>query len=154
MTDTIAVAGYVATDIKHTVTAEGLEIASFRLASSNRRYDKATGAWVDGETNWFTVTAFRQLAGSIHASIERGHRVVLTGRLHVRDWKSGEKSGTNVEIIADALGPDLAWGRASYSRTPKQGGSDAARDTGAPMSTADDAAGFPAEAQEALPVPF
>jgi len=49
MADTVTVAGLIATPIKHTVTSDGLEISSFRLASSSRRYDRAAQAWVDGE---------------------------------------------------------------------------------------------------------
>lgn len=119
MTETVTVVGVVATDVKHTVTAEGLGISQFRLASNHRRYDRATQAWVDGDTNWFQVTAFRQLAVNVGASFEKGQRVIVTGRLRVREWKSGEKSGRDVEILADALGHDLAWGTSRYTRTSR-----------------------------------
>lgn len=124
MTDTVTVAGVVATDVKHTVTAEGLEISQFRLASHHRRFDRASQAWVDGDTSWFQVTAFRQLAANVDASIEKGHRVVVTGRLRVREWKSGERTGRDVEVLADALGHDLAWGTSRYTRTPRSGASE------------------------------
>jgi single-strand DNA-binding protein len=170
MSDIITVAGLVATPIKNTTTPDGLEISSFRLASSSRRFDRATQSWVDGETNWFTITAFRQLAGNVNASLDKGHRVVVSGRLRVREWRDGEKLGRDVEIIADALGPDLAWGRAQYTRTPRQ---TAAADAGAATSSARDtggtdelgelgepdevtaalAAGFPAE-RDAVAAPF
>lgn len=160
MADTVTVAGLVATPIKHTVTSEGLEISSFRLASSSRRFDRAAQAWVDGETNWFSVTAFRQLAANVDASIDKGHRVIVSGRLRVREWRNGEQLGRDVEIIADALGPDLAWGRAHYTRTPRQ----SAAETGpvAVVAAADaeidadaaDAVGFPAEPQDAVTTPF
>lgn len=164
MTDNVTVAGLVATPIKHTVTAEGLEISSFRLASTSRRYDAASKAWVDGETNWFTVTAFRHLAANVHASLDKGHRVVVAGRLRVREWRNGEQLGRDVEVVADALGPDLAWGRAQYTRTPRRvpvdsegapSGGHAGADAGA-EEAADraDAAGFPEEAPVALATPF
>jgi single-strand DNA-binding protein len=87
------------------------------LASSNRRYDRTKKAWVDGETNWFTVTSFRQLAINSAASISKGDRIVATGRLKVRDWDNGERTGTSVEIEADSLGPDLTWGTSEFTRT-------------------------------------
>ena len=59
MTDALTLTGLVATTPRHLVTSEGLPITSFRLASTQRRYDRATEKWVDGETNWFTVTANR-----------------------------------------------------------------------------------------------
>jgi single-strand DNA-binding protein len=117
MSENFTVSGLVATSPRHLVTQEGLPITSFRLASSNRRYDRTKKAWVDGETNWFTVTSFRQLAINSAASISKGDRIVATGRLKVRDWDNGERTGTSVEIEADSLGPDLTWGTSEFTRT-------------------------------------
>jgi single-strand DNA-binding protein len=117
MSENFTVSGLVATTPRHLVTQEGLPITSFRLASSNRRYDRTKKAWVDGETNWFTITSFRQLAINSATSISKGDRIVASGRLKVRDWDNGERSGTSVEIEADCLGPDLSWGTAEFTRT-------------------------------------
>lgn len=117
MTDTITITGLVATTPRHLVTGEGLPITSFRLASTQRRYDRRTGEWVDGETNWYTISAFRQLAISASRSIAKGDRVLATGRLRIRDWNSGDRSGTTIEVEADALGHDLTWGSSRFTRT-------------------------------------
>jgi single-strand DNA-binding protein len=117
MTDTITLTGLVATNPRHIVTSEGLAITSFRLASNQRRFDRGQNAWVDGDTNWYTVTAFRQLGTHVATSVEKGQRVIVTGRVRIRDWDSGEKTGTTVEIDAEAVGHDLTWGRATYTRS-------------------------------------
>lgn len=117
MSDTITLTGLVATEPRHLVTGEGLPITSFRLASTQRRYDRGQQRWIDGDTNWFTITSFRQVALNVNASVRKGQRVVVTGRLRVRDWESGEKVGTTVEVDADAIGHDLAWGTASFTRS-------------------------------------
>ena len=117
MTDTITLTGLVATTPRHLVTSEGLPITSFRLASTQRRYDKGKGSWIDGETNWYTITAFRQLAINVVGSVTKGQRVVVAGRLRVRDWESGDRAGTTVEVDADALGHDLAWGTSVFTRS-------------------------------------
>ena len=116
MTDTIFLTGIVATSPRHITTGEGLAITSFRLASSQRRFDRALEKWVDGDTNWFTVSSFRMLATHAAQSIVKGDRVVVTGRLRVRDWENTDRSGTNVEIEADALGHDLTWGTSVFTR--------------------------------------
>lgn len=116
MTDTIFLTGVVATSPRHVTTSEGLAITSFRLASSQRRYDRALSKWIDGDTNWFTVSTFRALATNAAGSVAKGDRVVVTGRLRVRDWENSDRSGTNVEIEADALGHDLTWGTSVYTR--------------------------------------
>jgi single-strand DNA-binding protein len=117
MTDTITLTGLVATTPRHIVTSEGLAIASFRLASNQRRFDRSQNAWLDGYTNWYTITAYRQLATNAAASIEKGQRVIVTGRVRIRDWESGETSGTAIEIEAESIGHDLAYGEATFTRT-------------------------------------
>ena len=117
MTDTLTLTGLVATTPRHLVTSEGLPITSFRLASTQRRYDRGAQKWIDGETNWYTVTCFRQLAVNVVGSIAKGQRIVVAGRLRVRDWESGDRAGTTVEIDADALGHDLSWGTSVFTRS-------------------------------------
>jgi len=116
MSDQITLTGLVATTLRHIVTSEGLGITSFRLASNQRRFDRAQNAWVDGDTNWYTVTAFRQLATNAAASIEKGQRILVTGTVRIREWESGEKSGTTIEIDADSIGHDLTYGTAAFKR--------------------------------------
>ncbi|MEY4985186.1 MAG: hypothetical protein RLZZ359_72 [Actinomycetota bacterium] len=117
MSEQITATGLVATTPRHLVTQDGLPITSFRLASSARKFDRAQNKWVDGETNWFTVTSFRQLAINASTSINKGERILVTGKIRVRDWDNGERSGTSVEIDADSMGHDLTWGNSSFTRT-------------------------------------
>jgi len=139
MTDTISLTGLVATTPKHIVTGTGLSVTSFRFASTQRRYDRSEQKWVDGETNWYTVTTFRQLAINVNASLQKGQRVIVTGRLRVRDWATDDKHGTNVEIDADAVGHDLSWGTTTFTRS-----------TATAVAEADEAAdGEPASTAEA-----
>jgi single-strand DNA-binding protein len=117
MSEQISVTGLVATTPRHLVTKDGLPITSYRLASSSRRFDRSQNKWVDGETNWYTVSAFRQLAINSAGSINKGDRVLVVGKLRVRDWDNGERAGTSVEIEAEAVGHDLSWGSSSFTRT-------------------------------------
>jgi single-strand DNA-binding protein len=116
MTDTITLSGLVATTPRHLTTSEGLAITSFRLASSQRRFDRATQRWVDGDTNWYTVSSFRALADNAAASVNKGDRVIVTGKLRIRDWENTDRSGTTVEVEAETLGHDLLWGLSNYTR--------------------------------------
>jgi len=117
MSDTITITGLIATTPRHVVTSEGLPITSFRLASSQRRFDKAAEKWVDASTNWYTVTSFRQLAVNAVPSLCKGDRIVVSGRVRVRDWQTDDRTGTTVEIEAETIGHDLFWGTAQYTRT-------------------------------------
>ena len=113
----ITVQGLIATTPRHIKTQDGLDITSFRLASSQRRYDHNKKRWTDGETNWYTITAFKSLAVNAHASINKVVRVIVSGDLRIRDWDNGSSSGTSVEVEADAIGHDLSWGKAVFTRT-------------------------------------
>jgi len=115
--ETTTITGLVATTPRHLVSADGLPITSFRLASSNRRFDRATMEWVDGETNWYTITSFRTLAINTATSISKGDRIVVSGTLRIRDWDNGERVGTSVELEASNIGHDLAWGTTTFVRT-------------------------------------
>lgn len=116
MTDSITISGFVATPPRHVVTETGLKITSFRLASNQRRFDRQKNQWVDGETNWYTVSTFRQLAENTATSVKKGERVIVTGRVRIRDWTGEQKSGTSIEVEADALGHDLTWGVSTFAR--------------------------------------
>lgn len=120
MTDSITVTGVVGGDPRLHVTTQGLAIASFRLASTRRYFDRAKGTWEDGETNWYTVSGFRQLASNAMASVHKGDRVVVHGRLRVRAWENGDKSGTAIEIEADSIGHDLAWGITALTKVRRE----------------------------------
>lgn len=145
MSDNITITGIVGTEPRAVTTAEGLAITSFRLASTQRRFDKANEKWVDGETNWYSITTFRQLATNAAVSVKKGERILVTGRLRIREWENAGKRGTNIEIEADSLGHDLSWGTAAFSR----GAGSTPADTAAPVATttaSDGAATFPTEA--------
>ncbi|MDR5699891.1 single-stranded DNA-binding protein [Agromyces aerolatus] len=115
-TDLITVTGVVGSDPRAIVTGQQLPITSFRLASSRRFYNRATGAWEDAGTNWYTVSAFRQLAFNANASLRKGEHVVVHGRLKQRPWQAGDRAGVAIEIEADAIGHDLSWGMTQLQR--------------------------------------
>lgn len=114
MSEILTIVGKVATDPSTGRTTNGVPVTNFRLASTHRRFDAATNTWIDADTNWFSVAAFRQLAEHVRASLRTGDSVIVTGRLKIRDWEANGKHGTSVDIEADAIGHDLRWGTSSY----------------------------------------
>jgi len=116
MTDHISITGLVATEPRNIVTSEGLAICSFRMASPQRHFSRTGNTWIDGETNWYTVSAFRQLAEHAASSLRKGERIVVRGRLKLRQWERDDKAGLSAEIEADSIGHDLRWGSAQFTR--------------------------------------
>ncbi|WP_378145702.1 single-stranded DNA-binding protein [Cnuibacter sp. UC19_7] len=164
MNDTLTLTGIVATDPQSRTTTSGVQMTSFRLASSQRRFDRAAGRWIDGDTNWYSVTAFRHLGSNAGRSLVKGDRVIVVGRLRIRQWEQAERSGSSVDLEADTIGHDLSWGTSVYSRVrttaPEHGpgagsGSGAAAEESFPETVPDTAAGALVPApREAEPVPF
>lgn len=117
MSDQITVVGTVATDPERRQTSTGIPVFHFRLATNVRRRDEATGTWVDGQTNWYAVSAYRGLAEHAAESIRKGHRVIVSGSFKLREWEANGRQGVAAEIDAAALGHDLLWGTTVYRRT-------------------------------------
>lgn len=116
MTDTISLTGTIATPLKRVSTTSGISLVTFRLASSQRRYDRSRAVWVDSDTNWYSVNVYRQLADHADASLDKGDRVFVSGRLRIRNWQKDDRSGTSVEIDAESLGPDLLFGTTMFTK--------------------------------------
>ena len=106
---TITVTGNVAVVPVLRELASGVRVTGFRLANTPRQVDKATGEWRDGVTTWFGVTCWRGLAEHTAQSLKTGDRVVVTGRLRTRTWRTAdgeERSGLDIE--ATSVGFDLS----------------------------------------------
>jgi len=117
MSDQITVVGTVATEPERRQTSTGIPVVNFRLATNVRRRDEATGAWIDGQTNWYAVAAYRGLAEHAAESIRKGHRVIVSGSFKLREWEGNGRQGVAAEIDAVALGHDLLWGTTVYRRS-------------------------------------
>jgi single-strand DNA-binding protein len=116
MNDMITVRGFVASDVKSSTTTRGTATASFRLGTTERRYDRASNTWVDGNTNWYTVQSFRYLAGHVGCSIKKGQRVLVVGKLRLRQWEHEGRVYHVAEIDAESVGHDLMWVSANFTR--------------------------------------
>ncbi|MFC7430606.1 MULTISPECIES: single-stranded DNA-binding protein [unclassified Agrococcus] len=116
MTDRITIEGTAGTSPQLRTIASGRQVANLRVASNLRRQDPASGQWVDAGTNWYTVSAWGDLASHVVESIRQGDPVLVTGRLRIAIWGEGERQGTSVEIDAEAIGHSLRWGTATFQR--------------------------------------
>lgn len=114
----ITVSGNVGGMPRTRVVASGSVVTDFRIANTPRDVDKATGQWSDGQTVWFGVSCWRNLAENVAASVKTGDRVVVTGRLRAHTWKTelGEER-SSLEIKAQTIGFDLSRGKAVQERS-------------------------------------
>lgn len=88
--------------------ADGVDVAKFRMASNERRYNRETASWVNGDSLYVSVTCWRRLAFGVHACLDKGDPVVVTGRLYTREFEVDGQRRSMTELEAVAIGPDLA----------------------------------------------
>lgn len=99
----------------------GKAIATFSLAQNSRVKDGDN--WVDGEPTWFRVSVFGPMAENVVESFpEKGARVIVQGGMKTNAWEKDGEKRTSLEIIADAVGPDLRWATAKPVRQGSSGG--------------------------------
>jgi single-strand DNA-binding protein len=92
-------------------------VASFKVASTSRRFDRADSRWIDGDSLRVRVNCWRQLAENVARSVQVGDPVIVTGRLYSRDWESEDHvRRVSYELDAHTVGHDLSRGRAKFAR--------------------------------------
>src|SRR5690606_10860744 len=119
----ITMVGNLVEDPNLRFTPSGQAVASFRLASTPRYFDRQSGEWKDGEALFLTCNVWRQAAENVAETLQRGMRVIVQGRLKQRSYETreGEKR-TVFEIEVDEVGPSLRNATAKVNKTQLQGG--------------------------------
>ena len=122
----ITIVGNLVDDPELRFTPAGQPVARFRVASTPRFLDKNTNEWKDGDSLFLTCNVWRQAAENVAESLQRGMRVIVSGRLRQRSYetKEGEKR-TVYEVEADDVGPSLRSASAKVNRVARTGGNGA-----------------------------
>ena len=119
MADThVTITGNLTDDPEVTFTPSGQAVCNFRLAVTPRVRDG--NGWKDGETSFFRITAWRDLAEHLTDSLAKGDRVIVQGQLKTRTWETPEGDKRSVvEVTAEEAGPSLRWATAKPQRAAK-----------------------------------
>jgi single-strand DNA-binding protein len=118
----ITIAGNLVDDPELRFTPAGQPVARFRVASTPRFRDNSTGEWKDGDSLFLTCNVWRQAAENVAESLQRGMRVIVSGRLRQRSYetKEGEKR-TVYEVEVDDVGPSLRNASAKVNKVARNG---------------------------------
>jgi single-strand DNA-binding protein len=121
----ITIAGNLVDDPELRFTPAGQPVARFRVASTPRFRDNSTGEWKDGDSLFLTCNVWRQAAENVAETLQRGMRVIVSGRLRQRSYetKEGEKR-TVYEVEVDDVGPSLRNASAKVNRVARSGSGD------------------------------
>jgi single-strand DNA-binding protein len=119
----ITVIGNLTADPELRFTPSGAAVANFTVASTPRTFDRQSNEWKDGEALFLNCSVWRQAAENAAESLQRGMRVIVSGRLKARSYETreGEKR-TVFEIDVDEVGPSLKYATAKVTKTTRSGG--------------------------------
>jgi single-strand DNA-binding protein len=123
MTAQVTIVGNLTRDPELRFTPSGAPVTTFGVAVNRRWQNRDNQNWEES-TSFFNVTCWRDLAQNVSESLEKGSRVMVSGRLDQRSWETqdGDKRSV-VEIVADEVGPSLRWATAEISRNERRDGS-------------------------------
>lgn len=114
--------GNLTADPELRFTPSGQAVVNFTVASTERKYDKQTSEWVEGDTTFLRCTVWGQAAENVAETLTKGTRVIVTGSLRVRQYETKEgKQGTSVECNVEEVGPSLKWASARVDRNQTKG---------------------------------
>jgi single-strand DNA-binding protein len=120
---TITIIGNLVDDPDLRFTPSGAAVASFRIASTPRTFDRQTNEWKDGESLFLTCSVWRQAAENVAESLQRGMRVIVQGRLKQRSYEDREGVKRTVyELDVDEVGASLRSATAKVTKTSGGGG--------------------------------
>ena len=118
----ITITGNVTDDPELRFTPSGLPVANFTVAV-NRRFKNPAGQWEDKLDGFFRCSCWRDMAENVAESLQKGTRVVVTGRLQEQRWEDQEGGKrSRIEIQVDEVGPSLRWATASVQKSNRSSG--------------------------------
>lgn len=112
----VTLTGWLGTDVERRAAGDA-PVAHFRVACTPRRFQKKTGEWSDGGTQWYSVSVWRALAVNCEQSLRRGDPVVVHGRLSASTWtNTAGVAMTTYDVDASFVGHDLNRGTSTFTR--------------------------------------
>lgn len=127
----ITIVGNLTDDPELRYTPTGVAVANVRVAVNRRMFNRESNQWDDKLDGYFTVNVWRDYAENVAESLNKGARVLVTGRLISRSYEDKEGQTRWVtEIEADEICPSLKWATAKISKVNRGGGQGGGRDGG------------------------
>lgn len=118
--NSIVLVGNITRDPELRFTNTGQPTATFGIAVNRKWQNRQTQEWEES-TSFFDVVGWRELAENVSESLQRGARVMVTGRLEQRSWTTDAgENRSKVEVVADEIGPSLRWATAQITKNERK----------------------------------
>lgn len=114
---TYTAVGNLTADPELRFTQNGIAVANFTVAVTDRKFDRKTNEWVDADTLFLRCSVWRDPADNVSRSLRKGARVIVVGRLKQRSYEGRDGSKQTVtELEVDEIGPSLRYATAQVAR--------------------------------------
>ena len=83
---------------------QGVKVAQFTLATTDRAYTNSNGVQVPERTEWHNVVAWRGIADVCERYVHKGSKIYIEGKLTTRSWEAS--NGTKqyrTEVVVEKL---------------------------------------------------
>ena len=118
----ITVVGNVTREPELKFLNSGQAALRLSLAVSRRWQNRQSQEWEE-KTSFFDIQCYGPMAENAANSLDKGSRVVVTGRMEQRSWDTPEGEKRYAwELVADEIAPSLRWATAVVTRTPRAEG--------------------------------
>lgn len=114
--------GNATSDAELRYTQNGLPVCNVTIAVNERKFNRDTNEWEDGETTFLAVTAWRDLAEHVAATVRKGMELIVVGKLSVREYEKNDGGhGVSIDVQADSVGVSLRWATAVVTKAQSSG---------------------------------
>lgn len=140
----VTIVGNVVADPEPRISQAGKSWVTFRIASTPRVRDRQSGDWSDGEALWLGCRLYGEYADNVAATLTKGTRVIVQGRLSQRSYKDNNgQDRTSLDLEVEEIGPSLRFATAQITRGQSRGGGNGGGSGGPATQQAQEAWGAP-----------
>ena len=127
--NTVTLVGTITRDLELRHTPDGSAVVDIGIAQ-NKSVRQPDGTWTrDGDPMYFECTVWRDMAEHANATLSKGMRVIVTGRLDYQTWETDGQVRNKIKVIVDEIGPSLRWATANVDRTSGASSGDSQQST-------------------------
>jgi single-strand DNA-binding protein len=122
---TCTITGTMVRDPELRYIPSGTALATIGVAVNERKKNDQTGKWEDGDTSFFDITVWGQMAENVAESLAKGDRIVVSGDMKIDYWEtdSGEKR-SKMKVTANSIGPDLRFATSVTNKVRRESADD------------------------------
>lgn len=118
MTASTTISGNLTRDPEASLGSNNRWVGKLALAV-NRRWQR-DGEWQE-QVSFFDVVVYGELAQHVAASLRKGDRCVVTGRLEQSTWQAPDgTTKQRVQLVADDIGASLRYATCEPQRVQRQ----------------------------------